>query len=148
MDYITERLDGQIQWYSKKAKGAKRVFITLSIIQLSLTAAIPIAAILLDAAPIVFKIIISVLGTVATVITGILNLLKFQESWAKYRIAKESLVSEKISYLFKTDYYRGIADQKDLESILVANCEEIMRKEREGWYVIPSRKSEEDKTND
>lgn len=122
-DYITQRLDDQAEWYSKKSSAAKRNFHRINVVTIVAASMIPIAGVF-DAP----QWVSSILGGTAALSSGLLSLFGWQQIWVKYRGAAETLQQEKILFMCKAGpYVNGSID------LLVERCEEAMANERENW---------------
>lgn len=73
-------------------------------------------------------LIISVISSIATIITSSLTLFTMKDTWFRYRDNVESMKSECIKFSHKIDIYRD-----NNESILIENIEQIVKNERSLW---------------
>ena len=98
--YITDRVEIQINWFNTKAKKCKLhyyIFSTISIIASALT-------------PVFVKIcpnIAIVTSLIATIMLSLNNLCKFKDKWNLYRMTAELLQKEKVLYLYSIDNPRN-----------------------------------------
>jgi len=128
-EYIKERLEDQIEWYSKKASKNKLYnnwFKTLIII---LSATIPFV-VGIEFNETVRNVVLSAIGVVITILSGLSGLLKFQEKWTEYRTTSETLKHEK--YLFKAKAF-PYCEEKEPYKLLVARIEDIISREHSMW---------------
>lgn len=131
-EYITQRVDDQINWYDKKSTINQRRFKLLQMLSIIFAATIPLlTAISFKEYDTVFRFIIALLGSMIAVISGFLSLNKFQENWVEYRSCAESLRREKYLYLTRTGPYSE--NEENPFSALVERCEGIMSNEQLGW---------------
>jgi len=136
--YIKERLDDQIDWYSKKSKRSQNWFKTLRIIEIIAAATIPfLAGYATDAEP-ELKVIIGLLGVVIAFVAGIISLNKFQEIWIEYRTTSETLKHHKYLFLTKSTPYDG----DNAFQALVQTVEALISKENSNWnnYIKKTEK--------
>lgn len=126
--YINKRVDDQIQWYDKKSKIYKRLFISLRTAEIILSILIPFLVGFITNAT-ANKYIIGILGVTIAIIAGILSFYKFQENWLQYRTTSEKLVREKNLFLAKS----GIYHKDDNFSFFVECVENIISKENSTW---------------
>lgn len=138
IEYIENRLQKQQQYHSKKSSEFKRCYITLSVITLSLSAAIPVITYLTDLCPLIVKMLISLLSGGATVITGFLSLTKMQEIYVEYRIISERLKSLEFLYKTKTPPF----NKEDAFELLVFECENIISQGTNKWYSVVNKNQE------
>jgi hypothetical protein len=141
--YLKERLQGQINWYSKRSIFNKRVFLWLSTIEIICASSIPfLVGYVTDNCPWV-KILVGFLGVLIAVITGITALNKSQELWIEYRTTCESLKHQR--YLFETG--TKPYDEADAFHLLAENVENLISREHSKWsrYTKEKRKEEEKK---
>lgn len=95
--YMSERVNHQINWYSKRSARNKKAFLSFQIGAILAAASIPIIAQFLDFSWV--SMTIAVLGGVAAVIVSVVSLYQFRERWADYRTTAETLKHEKFLYL-------------------------------------------------
>lgn len=139
--YITERLDEQVKWYSKKAGENKIRFHASQIIIIVAGILIPIVN--LFETPSTIGLISSILGGVVIITAGILQLQKSQENWVLYRSTAEMLKKEKQLYLNSVGNYANIADE-DKHKLLVERVETIISSENTKFFVTHSEKPKKD----
>ncbi|MEN9414556.1 MAG: hypothetical protein RLZ62_860 [Bacteroidota bacterium] len=134
--YLTERVDDQINWLEKKSASCKKMFIYIRTIELICSASIPFfVAIMPDTKGVdytfmSYKWLIGILGMLTAILAGIQALNKYQEFWSQYRTIAESLKSEKILFLTKTGQY---SNNDESFQFFVINVENILSKENEKW---------------
>lgn len=127
--YIQERLDDQINWYSKKSKTSQNWFKILRVIEILAAATIPfLAGYVTDTEP-QLKVIIGLLGVVIAFVAGFISLSKFQEIWIEYRTASETLKHHKYLFLTKSSPY----DTEEAFQSLVQTVEALISKENSNW---------------
>ena len=126
--YIEERVDDQLNWYSRRARVNRRCFRWLRIIEIVFAASIPLFTSLLVREP-QMTIVISAVGVLIVVISGVLGLYKFQENWIEYRMTAERLKHEKYMFLTRTSPY----DKERAFGILVERIEAELAKEGISW---------------
>jgi hypothetical protein len=138
--YLSERVDDQIEWYSTKSAINKVYHIWSNGLIIFFAALIPfISGIDIDGDkwP---QYVTALLGVMTATLTGLSALLKFQEKWTTYRITAESLLREKILYQTRTNLYeKNAASFKSF----VHNVEKIMNNENSSWNEIVNRKDGE-----
>jgi hypothetical protein len=127
-DYLKNRLDDQISWYSKKSASNQRMYKRLQMITIITAASIPFLSGYSDFHEIV-KIVIGLIGVIIASITAILSLNKYQENWMEYRTAAESLKHQKYLYLTGSDPYHG----ENAFNVLVQQVEMLISKENSNW---------------
>lgn len=133
-DYLKDRLEDQINWYSKKSSFYKRCFQsarTIEIIFASVMTVLATTSLIKD------SFLIPFFSLSILIIASLLALYRFQELWISYRTTSESLKHEK--YLFKTKTYPYNKDDKF--NLLVKNVETIISRENTLWKQ--KRNSEE-----
>jgi len=144
-EYLTERVDNQIVWYSKKSKTNKTYHLWSNALIIVFAALIPFFAALNEETLVWAKYLIALLGLLTAIFTGISALYKFQEKWMTYRITGESLKRERILFLTGTHPYDGGAASFNQ---FVNNAENIMNTENAVWTQIISKKDEGPKAED
>ena len=137
--YLKERLQTQIDWYSKKSRLNKRVFLTLSAIEIIAASSIPfLVGYIGDDKPWV-RLLVGFIGVLVAVITGIMALNKSQELWIEYRTTCELLKHQKYLFVTGTKPYDG----DNAFNILVENVENLISKEHSKWSQYTSEKKKE-----
>ncbi|OGU37030.1 MAG: hypothetical protein A2315_04965 [Ignavibacteria bacterium RIFOXYB2_FULL_35_12] len=146
-EYLKNRVQDQIDWYDRKSSSNRKMFKSLRLSEIILSALIPflsgITAILAS-----YEkegiIIISLFGVIIACMAGILSLGQFQEHWIEYRTTAEGLKKEK--YLFQTmvEPY----NKEDSFSIFVQKIETLVSKENTNWSQYMMKRKEGDKKND
>lgn len=136
-NYLSDRLENQIAWYSKKATNNKFRFHFLQMMILIIGAAIPIVNII-DFAPFETRIISSILGSITVTITGIIQLKKYHENWMMYRSTEEALKKEKHTYQNEVGEYSGLTPEERLKR-LVENVESMISNQNVVYFVTHER---------
>ena len=95
MDATFERLTSEIAWYDRSAKRHRLTYLVIKVVQIALTAEIPIIALLRPNAPSYFS---GILGGIIAALEGIQQLGQFQQNWLRYRSTCESLRNEDLLY--------------------------------------------------
>ncbi len=127
-EYIKERIDDQIEWYSKKSSRAQLWFKSMRIFEISAASTIPFLA---GYASETNQIIIGLLGVCIAIVAGIISINKFQETWIQYRTTSESLKHHKYLYQTESKPYDGENSFK----MLVATTEALISKENSNWNI-------------
>ncbi len=127
-EYLKDRLEDQIGWYSKKSQTNQKWFKRLRLLEIVLATLIPFLAGIGDALP-YYQIIIGGVGVVIAIAAGLSAINKYQENWIEYRTIAESLKHEKYLYKTKCKPY----DSDDSLQILVQNVESLISKENSQW---------------
>jgi hypothetical protein len=134
--YIRERLDDQIDWYSKKSSSNKKLHYFFRIVELLITAVIAIMALL---ECFYFKFIIGALGISLTSLYSIHIFCKLQENWIEYRKTSEILKHEKYMFLARSGVYNNPDISSDIPfKILVERCETVISHENINWAQLNS----------
>ena len=138
-EYLKERVDDQIEWYSIKSATNKKYYLWANALVIVFAALIPFfAGFVKEYTWLNFPI--AALGVLTAVATGLSSLYKFQEKWTTYRITAEALQREKL--LYKTaisPYGMGPASFK----VFVRNMEGIMNNENVAWTQIINNKDQQ-----
>ena len=132
-EYISTRLDPQIEWYDKKSVHAQRSYKQFQVAEIILAAFIPLLSgytSLCDLIP----IIIGFLGAIIVIIESITKLYKYHENWIQYRSTCEMLLYQKHLYLTQSFPYNP--NDETIDNIFIKNVEEIMSAENRHWKSI------------
>ena len=132
-NYKEERLENQIQWYSRKARYNKTRYKTFQTIILVAGAMIPLINIV-DFLDLSVRIITSLLGGVIIVITGLTLLQRYEENWILYRATVELLKREKYLYENETGDYYALSDPQK-NRLLVERVESIVSPETSRYFA-------------
>lgn len=135
-EYFHERLDDQINWYSKKSTIAQRKYKLFQCIEIVIAACIPILTALnaltaFNNVPL--SIIGGAMGSAIVIIKAICKMNKYHENWIQYRYISEVLKHEKYLYLTKTDPYD---DESNSFNLLVQKVERAISSENINWVGI------------
>ena len=135
-NYLKDRLEGQIQWYSNKSSRYKNLFYIIRATEIIIAGLIPA---LFHWS--LIKGVIPLLSTIVAILAGLIALFKFQENWVSYRTTSESLKHEKYLYLTKVSPY----DRENSFETLVKNVENIISKENTLWKqkISPNKQKED-----
>jgi len=128
-EYIKFIVDNQINWYSNKAKINKLLNYWTKSLVIAFSATIPLVA-GLEFCATTKNVILGILGTLIAILSGLSGLLKFQEKWAEYRTASETLKHEKIFFQTKTGPY---SEEPEPFKLLVIRIENLKSKEHFAW---------------
>ncbi len=137
-EYLKNRVENQIAWYSKNSTWNKHWFIALQMMTLVAAGAVPVFAIF--SGDMWARVIVAILGSVTAIITGVVSLFRFREHWTEYRTTAESLKHEKYMYQTKTEPYTG----DYAFALLVERVEALVSQENSKWQQLQkSQKSDE-----
>ena len=126
-EYLKNRVDDQIHWYSIKSGKYKKYFYIACTIEIVFASGITIISAGSHFDKISFLIPIFSLSIV--IIASLLALYKFQELWISYRTTSECLKHEKYLFITSTSPY----DKEDKFNLLVKNIESIISSENRLW---------------
>lgn len=141
-EYISSRVDNQIDWYDRKSQGAQRWFKLLRGAEIIAAAAIPlIAGFATEPFPVTF--VLGILGASIAVISAAISLNQFQENWTEYRTTCESLKHEKFLYLTKAEPYH----EEEPFRLFVQRVESLISKENSAWSQYTQASIENTKPN-
>lgn len=130
---IKQRVYQVLKWNIIKSTNYKRIFYFLSVILLILNASIPVINQIEK-----FPIVVTIIASISTVITGIITLINFKDVWHRYRLTAERIKTECMLLNCRLGQYSGI----DREKKFMLRFEEILAENQELW--IKSRFTQED----
>jgi hypothetical protein len=133
--YIQERLDDQLKYYSKAANNAKRKYQNIKVAEIAFAAMIPFLSALITPDRMYVKFIVGVLGVFVTLFSGMLMLYKYHEEWVNYRSTEEALKSEKYLFLAQSGPYKNGANAADF----IERIESILGNENQKWQQYASK---------
>ncbi len=143
-EYLRDRIDDQIQYYERKSALNRRRHYTAKTVVIISGALIPILIGYSTEGRESLKYFAGVLGVIITIVEGIMNLRKYQETWATYRLTIEALRREKL--LFQS----GVGDyQNEAEAFpnFVFKAEQILSTENSSWSSIFRHNDNDKSTN-
>ena len=120
-EYLKERLDYQLNWYSKKSLYNQKCFKSFRLIEIVSAALIPFLSGMGDKI-LYSQWLIGGLGVFIAVAAAITALFKYHENWIEYRTTAEQLKHEKYMYLTNVKPYH--ADERF--KILVERIESLI----------------------
>ena len=120
-----QRLEEQIQWYSRGARRNKRHYMRIKVVQIVSAAAIPVLA-----ATSVPTWVSGVLGALIVVLESLQQLFQFHSNWTHYRSTSEALKHEKYLYLAQAGSYATAANPA---ALLAERVESRVSQEHASW---------------
>ncbi len=139
-EYLKERLDNQLAWYSRKSQHNQKWFKRFRLVEIVSAALIPFLSGMGDRIP-YFQWIIGILGVCIAIAAAITALFKYQENWIEYRTTAEQLKHEKYTYLTNAKPY----DTEDKFRLLVERVESLISKENSTWASMSRKQSNVEK---
>lgn len=130
-EYLAQRLEDQISWYSTKSSTCQKRYKALRLIEIVAAALIPLLTGMGDKVP-CGPWIVGSLGVLIAVAAAAGSLFKYHENWIHYRTTCEQLKHEK--YLFVTR--SGPYTSQDAFTLLVERVEALISKEATTWAQI------------
>ncbi len=127
-EYISERVDGQIEWYDNKSQKAQSWFKRIRIIEIIAAGSIPLFA-GFGSGENWSIFIVGVLGALVAMLASLLSLNQFHENWIEYRTTCESLKHEKYLFLTNSEPYHI----DDSFGLFVQRIESLISKENSAW---------------
>ena len=101
-DPTWDRLENQIDWYSRKSRENQRFYKWLKLLEIAVAASLPVVAAVHSPVWVTGG-----LGAVIVVLEGAQHLYQFQEHWITYRSTAEALKHEHYLYLAQAGPYTG-----------------------------------------
>jgi hypothetical protein len=135
-EYLKDRLEHQLTWYSKKSQYNQKWFKRLRMVEIVSAAIIPFLSGMSDKIPYSLWLI-GGLGVLIAVAAATSALFKFHENWIEYRTTTEQLKHEKYIYLTNTKPY----DTEEKLGLLVERVEALISKENSAWAVTTKKQS-------
>lgn len=133
-DYLTERYQGQIDWYDRKARSSQEFYRWMQWSLIVLAALTPIL-IELDLNKLIgtgFEHLATLTAALVAILTAGLKTFNYQENWINYRATCETLRKEK----YYLDAGLGeYARATDKEAIFVDRVENLISRENTIWVT-------------
>jgi len=130
-EYLKDRLENQINWYSNESKWNKQCYQVLKTAEIVFAAITPFIVALVNSDNTCLKYIAGGMSITIAVLAGLLTAFKYHEKWIQYRSTCEKLKHEKILFLTKTGIYAA-----NNYNLLVERVEFIISKEISDWTQI------------
>lgn len=127
-EYISNRVNDQIDWYDRKSQKAQAWFKRLRTCEIVSAAAIPLIA-GFATEPFPVTLVVGLLGALIAILSSIISLNQLQENWTEYRTTCESLKHEKFLFLTKAEPYH---EEKSFR-LFVNRVESLISKENSAW---------------
>ena len=115
-EYIENRVDGQIKWYSEKSQRAQKNYKNFQTAEIVMASLIPLLSGYVTKCTII-PFVIGLLGVAIAIIESITKLNKYHENWIQYRTTCELLKYHKHLYLTHTHPYND--SEETVENIFV-----------------------------
>ena len=148
-EYFQVHLNGQREWYSRKATSYKQWGQILSVVVIASGALVSVIQLLpVDADARWAAILTACLGLIITVAKGIDRIGKFEESWAGYRKASESMKREYRLYINNAGLYAEMGDEEQAYRRFVEQIEQIIAEEQQIFWQSRDGANNEQKLTD
>jgi len=137
-DPIFNRLEKEIEWYSRKSARCQRLYKWLKFVEIVAAAAIPLLAGF--GTPVE---VLAVLGALIVVLEGLQHVNQYQSNWITYRSTCEALKHEKFLYLAGAGPY----EVERPHSLLAERIESLISQEHAKWVSArkePAKAREQD----
>lgn len=138
-EYIRDRLDDQINWYSEKSQWHQKWFKRLRAIEFLFATSIPFLVSYITPETGILRLVVGAMGIVVALISGLVTLHRFQENWIEYRTTAETLKHEKFLFLTQAPPYEG----DNPFQLLVERVESTISKENTNWAQLTRSKTKE-----
>ncbi|MGI5487968.1 DUF4231 domain-containing protein [Microtetraspora malaysiensis] len=131
-EYALRVADESYRWYLRAAIKARRYHRLSEVIQLLISAAIPVSAVLIpDNAQTP-----AVLGAILVVLTGLKSIFHWQDDYLRFSAAREAVEAERRLYLTGGEPYDDTAIK---DHLLVKSITRIERQEMGAWAKIVTK---------
>lgn len=130
INYITDRLDKQMEYYHKKCVSLRNEYYRFSAITIIINAIIPVLSMGVDTIG-ALKYVIASVSALSSILSSMLLLRKTKDTWVRYRYTYEALKKEKILFQTASGKYRN-----GTEEDFILTCEAIMESENNAWKEL------------
>lgn len=138
--YLKDRIDDQIAWYSRKSGTCKRAYRRLRMLSVVIALSIPILTGLIGKGWVsdeALKLSIAIAGAAVALAEAVLGLNKYDELWTGYRAAAEGLKYHRYLFEAGAEPY----NRPDAFQLFVQQAESLMASERTAWVQVAATKS-------
>ena len=132
--YLTERLDDQLNWYSGKSQWNQRRYHRFKKIEIVCAALIPFCSGFGNEFGLIITIPTGVLGVSVAICMAVMSSHKYHEHWIQYRATAEQLKHEKFLYLTQASPYNST----NRFEMLVLRVENLISRENSNWSQVMS----------
>ena len=139
-EYLKERYQDQIEWYSKKSSQNKRYYQWFQWIIIVISTSLPGLILIIPAK---WEFITVLFSAILAITTAAIKTFRFQENWINYRTVAEALEKEKHYYNAGATEYATAENKKQL---FVERVEALISRENSLWMVVHTKKEDEEKT--
>ena len=136
-EYIEQRLDNQMRWYSDKSVVNQRKYKRWQVIKIVTALLITILSLLSIKYDEYIPYVVGLLGAFIIFIESFVKIFDYKKLWISYRITSENLKKEKLLFKTKSHPYKNESEAFDL---LVQRCESIMENEKVSWEQLVAEK--------
>ena len=130
-NYMKERVESQVHYYESKSALNKKYYLFFKISQLTAATLLPFFSVFLSDY-LWMKYMIAFLGSMVTILEGVMATGKYHEKWVMYRGTAETLRQETYLFLMKAGTY----SEKDAMQQFVTKVEFSLGKENIGWQQM------------
>ena len=134
-EYIKDRLDDQIKWYSTKSMSNQKKHKYWQVIKIIAALLITTLSLFVNKYP-VMVYVIGVMGAFIVFIESYIRIYDFKKLWVQYRMTSERLKREKLLFQTKSEPY----NIEDPFQLLVQRGEAIMQNETQTWEELFAEK--------
>ena len=138
-NYLNDRVENQVSYYSSKSALNKHYYLLFKVSQLIAAALLPFLSVFISDFSWA-KYLVAFLGTLVTILEGVLAVGKYHEKWITYRSTAEALRQEKFLFLMQAGSYTS----EDANLQFVNRIELILGKENLGWQQMIVKEKEND----
>lgn len=131
---IPEHVKNQSDYFARKARSCRQVYMVMRGSQVIMAAVIPVVSVFGDWSK--AKYVAAILGALISITEGLQQLGQYQQSWFRYRTAREALNREEFLYQMEAGPY---TDVKDKSRLFVERADSIMADEAAKWVVLTDR---------
>ena len=130
-NYLNDRVENQVHYYESKSALNKKYYLSFKIAQLTAATLLPFFSVFLSDYS-WMKYVIAFLGSVVTILEGVMATGKYHEKWVIYRSTAETLRQEKYLFMMQAGSYSG----QDAVQQFVNKIEFSLGKENIGWQQL------------
>jgi hypothetical protein len=130
-EYITNRLDSQIDWYNTNSMKHRKKYYWLKATEITLAAVTPFLVAYSNKNEWI-QLLAGLFAIVIGIVAGLLIAFKYHEKWVQYRTTCESLLHEKYLYLTQS----GVYAQNPSFQLFVERVEYLTSKENSSWAML------------
>ena len=133
-DYLNKDLDGQRDWYDKRAAQHKKRANWLGLTVIACGALTAFVTTIKPSGFDIHDMIVALLGVGVALVQGFLRIWRYDETWIEYRLASERMLRERRLFINAVGPYTAIEDEGASLRHFIEAVEQIIAEEQKIYF--------------